>query len=207
MMEMRYRCTAVAAWLRAYYSAGADFVTRCSDEEFGQWIGQHRLTIVDIGDNLHQAVEDSEKFGPCLLAWDIDDREELLRIKERRIAEVEKNDTHRVGARLGNPSSGRTGGWVLGFTGAAKSFGCDARMAGWSGPVGHDETGSPWKSSGHSRQGSDRRQSSFGISRRPRAVDWSRICDEFVKAGWQIFEDEFNVTQPGWSLEVNGSNP
>lgn len=41
---------------------------------------------VDIKESIHQALEDSERFGACFLSWaDQEDRFELMRLQELRI--------------------------------------------------------------------------------------------------------------------------
>ena len=59
-------------------------------------------TVVTVLDDLRQAIEDSQLFGPTLLAWQASDRRELLQLKERtNLAEF-----RRVGedGNLGRPS-------------------------------------------------------------------------------------------------------
>ena len=68
LLEMRFRFALIPAWWRTYHNVHADYVTRCTEAEF-QW------TAVDVQDALCQAVVDSERFGPCLLAWGEEDRQ------------------------------------------------------------------------------------------------------------------------------------
>ena len=85
MVEMRYRCTVIAAWWRTYHNAHADYVTRCTRQEFEQLVKDKGWIIVDVAEELRQAVEDSQMFGPTLLAWHDSDRHALLRLKEQRL--------------------------------------------------------------------------------------------------------------------------
>ena len=85
MIEMRYGCTILAGWWRTYHNVDADFITRCTDEEFEELVAKKGWEKVDVEKALKQALLDSEKFGPCFLSWQQgEDRRILMQLKERR---------------------------------------------------------------------------------------------------------------------------
>lgn len=86
MVEMRYNCLVVGGWLRTYHNDDADFVTRCSEEEFEKYLEEKSFQRVRLQGLVQQALEDSEKFGPCFLSWGEDEeRIEILRLREQRL--------------------------------------------------------------------------------------------------------------------------
>eukprot|EP00435_Cladocopium_sp_Y103_P066762 s1381_g29.t1 len=85
MAEMRFGFTLLAGWWRTYHNIDADFVTRCSEDEYHKFIEEKQLTEVEVGQEIEQALVDTERFGPCFLyCEDEADRQSLLQIKERR---------------------------------------------------------------------------------------------------------------------------
>ena len=117
---------AVAAWWLTFHNVHTDYITRCSDAEFGKIVAEKGWRVVDIQGTLKQAVEDSERFRPCLLAWSDDDRQAKSRCSER------------TEAASCNPLLGSS---VLGYP--------EVRAVGWNGAVGarlhagaHNVTGS-----------------------------------------------------------------
>jgi len=86
MVEMRYNCLVVGGWLRTYHNDDADFVTRRSEEEFEKYLEEKVFQRVRLRGLVQQALEDSEKFGPCFLSWGEDEeRIEILRLREQRL--------------------------------------------------------------------------------------------------------------------------
>ena len=85
LVEMRFRLVLVATWWRTFHNVHADLLTRCSDDEFHKLVEEKGWVVVDVIASLRQAVLDSERFGPCLLAWGEEDRQVLMQLKERRL--------------------------------------------------------------------------------------------------------------------------
>eukprot|EP00435_Cladocopium_sp_Y103_P071083 s29_g36.t1 len=86
MLEMRWRLQILAGWWRTYHNIDADFVTRCSADEFQQFVDKKGWQTVDVKPAVKQALEDSHRFGPCFLyGKDDEDRKTLLQLKERRM--------------------------------------------------------------------------------------------------------------------------
>ena len=69
MVEARYGCTILAGWWRTYHNVDADFITRCTNEEFREYVKEKGWKEVDVGRAVRQALEDTERFGPCFLSW------------------------------------------------------------------------------------------------------------------------------------------
>ena len=85
MVEMRFGCQILAGWWRTYHNVDADYLTRCSPEEFRQEVQRRGWTEISVEEPLRRALQDSERFGPCFLSWGSDDdRAPLLQLKARR---------------------------------------------------------------------------------------------------------------------------
>ena len=86
MLEARWRFRVLAGWWRTYHNVDADFITRCSDKEYEDFKEAKKWKEVDVMKAVHQALNDSEKFGPCFLyGSDQNDRTLLLQLRERRM--------------------------------------------------------------------------------------------------------------------------
>lgn len=79
MIEMRYNCLVVGGWLRTYHNEDADYITRCTDKEFEEYLKSRGYQRVQLQGSIRQALLDLERFGPCFLSWGEDeDRTEIL---------------------------------------------------------------------------------------------------------------------------------
>ena len=86
MCEMRYGFTTVVGWWRTFHNVDADFVTRCTTKEFGEYMAKKGWSFVDIGPPIEQALEDTSRFGLCFLSWSSPgDRHLIMQLKERRM--------------------------------------------------------------------------------------------------------------------------
>ena len=85
MLEMRYRFTLIASRWRACRNVHADYLTGCNNQEFQEIVRRYSWEVVDVEGALKQALCDSERFGPCLLAWETEDPGVLKCLKERRL--------------------------------------------------------------------------------------------------------------------------
>ena len=64
----------------------ADFITRCTDEEYEKYKQERGWCEVSVKDQVHQALKDTELFGPCFLyGTDDQDRRLLMQLRERRV--------------------------------------------------------------------------------------------------------------------------
>jgi hypothetical protein len=86
MLEMRWRIQVLAGWWRTYHNVDADYITRCTDEEFNSLLQRKKWTEVDVKPAVAQALKDSRQFGPCFLyGTDEQDRTLLMQLKEKRM--------------------------------------------------------------------------------------------------------------------------
>ena len=86
MLEMRYNVVVVCGWLRTYHNEMADFITRCSEDEYYKKVRERGWRHIEVQGRVRQALEDSRQFGPCFLGWcEDEDRKEILCLKERRL--------------------------------------------------------------------------------------------------------------------------
>ena len=139
MVEMRFRCVIIPAWWRTYHNVHADFLTRCTQEEFESLLAERKWTVIVVVSELAQAVKDSELFGPCLLAWGDGDRCELMRLKEQRLRRQVPSWGRPCWSSLEVVELSGQERQVLDFILAAEAIGCSARRASWKGPVDGNE--------------------------------------------------------------------
>ena len=86
LCEMNYHLRVVGAWWRTYHNIDSDFVTRCSEEEFVEYVNTRGWAVVPLGPAIEQAMKDSERFGPCFLSWkEEEDRQVMMQLKEQRV--------------------------------------------------------------------------------------------------------------------------
>ena len=85
LVEMRYRCLIIGGWWRTYHNEDADAITRLSAAEVEQKIQERGWSRVDLRQAVRQALEDTERFGPCFLSWnEEEDRYEQMKLRELR---------------------------------------------------------------------------------------------------------------------------
>ncbi|CAE7036810.1 unnamed protein product [Symbiodinium sp. CCMP2592] len=135
LLEMRFRFALVATWWRTFHNVHADLLTRCSDEEFDAIVKDKGWKVVDVTDALRQAMIDSERFGPCLLAWGAEDRRVLMQLKERRL---KRAVPHTIAPKWSDFRAVELCGpdrVVKDFVEAAIAAGGQGRSSSWSGPV------------------------------------------------------------------------
>ena len=83
MLEMRWRFQLLPGWWRTYHNVDADYITRCTDNEFAQFCQRRQWKVVDVKEAVRQALEDSERFGACFLYHsDEADRQLLLQLQD-----------------------------------------------------------------------------------------------------------------------------
>ena len=86
LVEMRFRCRVLGGWWRTFHNEDADAITRLPEEEVEEMFQKKGWTKVDIKESIYQALEDTERFGPCFLSWaEPEDRHEKMRLQELRI--------------------------------------------------------------------------------------------------------------------------
>lgn len=59
----------IGGWWRTYHNEDADAITRLSAEDVEGKIKERGWSMVDLRQAVRQALEDTERFGPCFLSW------------------------------------------------------------------------------------------------------------------------------------------
>ena len=86
LVEMGYRCLIIGGWWRTFHNEDADELTRLTREEAMTKIRNKGWSYVSLKEAIRQALEDSERFGPCFLSWHEDeDRLEQMKLRELRV--------------------------------------------------------------------------------------------------------------------------
>ena len=112
----------------------ADKLTRCSDQ-YAELVLEKGWHEVDIRDALQQAVIDSERFGPSLLAWEEPDRQALMQLKERRLRRAIPSYLRPKWESFEAVELGGTERLVFDFVEATQAADGKARATGWRGPI------------------------------------------------------------------------
>ncbi|CAE7205713.1 unnamed protein product [Symbiodinium sp. CCMP2592] len=204
LLEMRFRFALVATWWRTFHNVHADLLTRCSDEEFDAIVKDKGWEVVDVTDALRQAMIDSERFGPCLLAWGAEDRRVLMQLKERRL---KRAVPHTIAPKWSDFRAVELCGpdrVVKDFVEAAIAAGGQGRSSSWSGPVFPAEvvfaslppdlhakvilTASKTAIEGKAQ---------LVIFEGPRQVPWEKAARLFERAMWDTEVCEFLTTEFG----------
>ena len=73
LCEMRYRFQTIAGWVRTYHNVTADYITRCSQQQFEDLSAEKGWEVVQLGPAIQQSVIDSKQFGTCFLSWGEDE--------------------------------------------------------------------------------------------------------------------------------------
>lgn len=86
MCEMRYGFEVIAGWWRTFHNVDSDFITRCSEQEYVNYLAKKGWEDVDMACAVEEAVQDSRRFGQCFLSWaDPEDRKVSMQLKEQRL--------------------------------------------------------------------------------------------------------------------------
>ena len=86
MLEMRWKIQVLAGWWRTYHNVDADYITRCTDEEFAELLTRKGWQEEDVKPAVAQALQDTRLFGPCFLyGADEQDRVLLMQLREKRM--------------------------------------------------------------------------------------------------------------------------
>ena len=204
LLEMRFRFALVATWWRTFHNVHADFLTRCSDEEFQAIVEEKGWTVVDVTDALRQALLDSERFGPCLLAWGEEDRRVLMQLKERRLRRAVPHTISPTWSEFRAVELCGAGRVVKDFVNAVEAVGGSCRSAPWSGGVLQDEVVfASLPPDVHAKtvvavctaaiEGPAR----LVVIQGPRQVAWEQAATVFERAMWDNETQEFLTTEFG----------
>ena len=204
LLEMRYRFTLVATWWRTFHNVHADLLTRCTDDEFYELVELKGWKVVDVIESLRQAVEDSERFGPCLLAWGEEDRRVLMQLKERRLKRALPQRLTPDWASFRAVELCGASRLVTDFVDAVSAAGGQCRRAAWSGPVEKSEVvfaSLPADVRGKVLQVVTEAvvngQGPLAVLEGPRQVPWEKATRLLEEAHWSTELNEFLTTEFG----------
>ena len=204
LLEMRYRFTLVPSWFRTFHNVHADMITRCSESDFDQLVQEKKWKLVDVRAALRQAAEDSERFGPCLLAWNDEDRQVLMQLKERRLRRSIPGAVHPRWSGIEAVELGGAERLVFDFVDAIHAAGGRPRTATWRGPVKNHEVvfaSFPPDLHGkvcfHAASAAIAGRASLVVFEGPRSVPWSQLAELFTHHAWEVSVAEFLTTEFG----------
>ena len=204
MLEMRYRCVVVAAWWRTYHNVHADYITRCTSADFEKMAADKGWAVVDVEEELRQAIEDSQLFGPTLLAWHDADRRELLHLKGQRLKRQVPSWREPSWSALEVVELAGQERFVFDFVTAAFAMGCQARTATWAGPVKRGEIvlaafppDMHGKVATQAAQAAIDGEAAVAVFEGPRNVAWDKTAKQFLRSHWFVHIGEFVTSEFG----------
>ena len=204
LLEMRFRFNLLPAWWRTYHNIHADLLTRCTDAEFSELVREKGWEVIDVKQALQQAVVDSERFGPCLLAWGDEDRQMIMQLKERRLQRAIPHALQPRWATLQFVELCGPSRLVADFYDAVTAAGGQARRATMKGPVERDEiamVSMPPDVQGQAVEAvvhaGIQGPASLLLMEGPRGVNWDRGVELLEQAGWSYDLAEFVTTEFG----------
>ena len=204
LLEMRHRFLLIPAWWRTYHNIHADYITRCTDAEFEEIVKARGWEVVDVRESLQQAVNDSERFGPCLLAWGDEDRRAMMQLKERRLHRSIPHTLKPAWESLGFVELCGPSRLVADFCDVVHEAGGLVRRSALQGPVHKGEivmTTLPPDVHGKALEAVVRAcvdgPACLAVIEGPRGVDWDRGVCLLDGAGWDYEMAEFVTTEFG----------
>ncbi|CAE7256585.1 unnamed protein product [Symbiodinium microadriaticum] len=202
LLEMRHRFLLIPAWWRTYHNIHADYITRCTDAEFEEIVKARGWEVVDVRESLQQAVNDSERFGPCLLAWGDEDRRAMMQLKERRLHRSIPHTLKPAWESLGFVELCGPSRLVADFCDVVHEAGGLVRRSALQGPVHKGEivmTTLPPDVHGKALEAVVRAcvdgPACLAVIEGPRGVDWDRGVCLLDGAGWDYEMAEFVTTE------------
>ena len=190
LVERRYRCRILGSWWRTFHKYDADLITRVDPDEIPEYMNRKGLTMVTVREAIHQALEDSERFGPCFLSWgDERDRCEMMKLRELRVARA-----------LGRPApTNPTGMKVVEWTDRPQVVLDFARLSNPGGlrtlvacTLGPDARGGNVQRLCRFLEGQD---FDVGIIEGPGEVHWDYLLEWAQQNGFHVAETEYLTTE------------
>ena len=195
LVEMRFRCQILGGWWRTFHNEDADALTRLDRDAAVKLMEEKSWTEVDIKEAIKQALDDTERFGPCFLSWtDQEDREEQMRLRELRVFRV----LHRQPGHVANLQ-------IVEWTPTArvvKDFEY-YQHAGAGGPrvvtgsIGPDPHG---RKVAKFLEFVGQETCETAVLEGPRDVAWDRLRDHAMRLGWMTSQVEFLTSELGEGL-------
>lgn len=200
MYEMRYDFTLLAGWWRTYHNIDSDFVTRCTEDEFEDYVARKGWTRIHVAATMEQAIEDTRRFGPCFLAWeDPEDRRLVMQLKERRVQRAVDRPLKIQWSKLWLQEWTAVGRAVKDFEKVADScgVGTDGEIGLVVGTVGCDLKG---KQISHFLKQLHQGDFSWGLLEGPTRANWGLVGKWAAEHGWSAVDFNFLTTELGEAL-------
>ena len=195
LIEMRFRCQVLGGWWRTFHNEDADAVTRLTLQKYEELVCEKGWTKTDIKPSIRQALEDTERFGPCFLSWaDGEDRNEQMRLHELRIFRA----IHRNPAHFGDLQISE---WVPGER-VVKDFefyqknGCEGPRV-IMGSIGPDPHGQKVRKFWAYL---DEETFSVAMLEGPREVKWEVFHQLAQRMGFQVMQFEYLTSELGEAM-------
>lgn len=200
LVEMRYGCVILAGWWRTYHNVDADFITRCTDEEYRSYVATKGLEEISVEEAVQRALEDTERFGPCFLSWsEEEDRTTLMQLKERRMFRQLQKEVSLPWKEFRVEEWAQSGRRVKDFEHAARELGAEdfAKKGGLRLLCGSLSTDPYGKMLGRFLESAEKSEALIAIAEGPRAVAWE-LGEKFCqRKGWGYDLVEFITTEFG----------
>ena len=201
MCEMKYGFEIIAGWWRTFHNVDSDFITRCSEDQYREYLEKKGWEDVDVTAAIEEAVQDSRRFGQCFLSWaDPEDRRISMQLKERRLKRA-------VERPIGPPWAEFmvkewTGGEreVKDFELVAQSCGATNPEACWvlcAATVGCDVDG---KNLAKFVKWAEEAQATVAVVEGPHLAGWDRLREASVASGWFPQFIDYITTECGEAL-------
>ena len=204
MLEIRFGFNLLPGWWRTFHNVDADYLTRCSDAEYNAWLEKKGWTEVSVDGALQQALEDSEHFGPCFLAWGTEeDRGQMLQLKVRRQYRQLQKEVRIPWEKIAVTEWTAAGRVVKDFEHSAGALGALVEEQGSHAPlivcaiVGVDRYGTGIKRVLALGQARD---AWVVVVEGPVESSWETAENYCVKHGWVIYTGDFATTEFGEAM-------
>ena len=202
MCEMRYSFVVLAGWWRTFHNVDSDFITRCTDIEFEEYMTRKNWSKIDMGGYIETALHDTERFGPCFLSWkDPGDRQLIMQLKERRVKRAVDRPVGIKWQEIEVYEWAASDRIVKDFIAVAQS--CNAAKPGTGsvrvgvGTVGCDVMGNQliefmnWL---------EKKDAALGLIEGPGLAGWDAASKWCTQRGWAEVKLEFLTTELGEAL-------
>ena len=203
LVEMRYGCIIMAGWWRTYHNVDAHFITRCTDEEYSEYIKKKNLVEIEVEEAVHKALEDTERFGPCFLSWATEeDRRTLMQLKERRMFRQLQREVRLPWKDFQVEEWSQAGRRVKDFEQVARELGAKPFEEGnyqrlLCGSLSTDPYG---KMLSRFLESAEKSKAMVALAEGPRAVAWD-LGEKFCqRKGWNYDLVEYVTTEFGEAL-------
>ena len=195
LVEKRHRCRILGGWWRTFHNEDADALTRLEEQEALQLMRDKGWSRQDIKASIHQALEDTERFGLCFLSWaDQEDRQELMRLRELRVFRaIFRQPADLLDVEVVEWTPGQRYVKDLGYF-SGPGAGLYKVVAGTIGP---DPKG---RKVGEFTQYLDHEVFDVAILEGPTEVMWSRLSCWANSVGWSCSLQEFLTSELGEAL-------